>query len=588
MQINQPSWATIRGELASTLPITGWLPAYTKKLFRADIIAGITLTAFAIPELMAYAQLAGLPPEYGLYAGIVAPLVYCLFGTIREMNIGPSSSEAILTAAMLGMLVGIDNARYASLAALTVLMAGSLAIIARIFRLGFIVNLISETVLKGFLAGMGLVIICGQLFKILGIKSVSGAFFDQLLYLITHLPSANLPTVVIGVGAIAFLLCAERKCRKLPAALIVVIISILVMTYSDLASRGVQEVGVIPAGLPGLVIPTISFNDVQFIFPLAFAIFLLAYVEDMSIGTSLARRYHYKVDSNQELLALGATSIATSLFQGFPVAGSFSRTALNEINGAATQITGVIAAVLTAIVALFLTGLFTRMPEAIIGSLILVAVLRLVDVRGLWRIAKISRNEFGIAIATCTGVLLFGILSGVFLGVILSLTDILYRVTTPRIAILGRVPNTRQYADRIKHPENIALPGILIIRVDAPLIFANAELVKDRIEELIAEDPAVRLVLLDMSTSPIVDVSASDMIVDLYQELTTAGIKLRIADATWQVRRMLRISGVEDTIGEEITQTTSLETVLEDWNCAASATPVCPVPELEHISQDQK
>jgi sulfate permease, SulP family len=580
MQINRPS-DTISEEFASVLPITGWLPNYTRRLLRADVIAGITLTAFAIPELMAYAQLAGLPPEYGLYAGIVAPLVYCIFGTIREMNIGPSSSEAILTAAMIGMLSGIDAARYASLAALTALMAGSIAIIARFFRLGFIVNLISETVLKGFLAGVGIVIICSQLFKIFGIDPVQGAFFDQLTYLIYNLPSANIPTVLLGTGAIGFLICAERRCRKIPAALIVVIASILLMTFSDLASRGVHEVGSIPAGLPGLVIPAISFTDVQFLFPLALAVFLLAYVENMSIGTSLARRYRYKVDSNQELFALGATSIATSLFQGFPVAGSFSRTALNEINGAATQITGVIAAVLTAIVALFFTGLFTSMPEAIIGSLILVAVLRLIDVKGLIRIARISRNEFAIALATCGGVLLFGILSGVFLGVILSLTDILYRVTSPRIAILGRVPDTRQYADRIKHPENESIPGVLIIRVDAPLVFANSEIVKERIGELIDEDPTIKLMLLDMSASPIIDVSASDMIVDLHDELTTAGIQLRIADATWQVRRMLRISGVEEMIGEEVTQTTSLETVLADWNCAASTTPVCPIQETE-------
>ncbi len=569
----------MREELASTIPIAGWLPAYTRRLFRADLIAGITLTAFAIPELMAYAQLAGLPPEYGLYAGIVAPLVYCLFGTIREMNIGPSSSEAILTAAMLGILSGIDIARYASLAAVTALMAGSFAVLARFLRLGFIVNLISETVLKGFLAGVGLVIICGQLFKIFGIHSIQGDFFTQLIYLLSNLTSASIPTLILGIGAVLFLICAEKRCRKLPAALIVVMVSILLMSYTDLAARGIQVVGTIPAGLPGLVIPELSFTDFQILFPLAFAIFLLSYVENMSIGTSLARKYRYKVDANQELFALGATSIATGLFQGFPVAGSFSRTALNEINGAATQMTGVIAAVLTAIVALFLTGLFTNMPEAIIGSLILVAVIRLVDVKGLVRIARISRDEFGIAMATCIGVLLFGILSGVFIGVILSILDILYRVTSPRIAILGRVPDTRQYADRIRHPENEAIPGVLIIRVDAPLIFANAEIVKDRIEELVADDPEIKLVILDMSSSPILDVSASDMIVDLSQDLVAVGISIRIAEATWQVRRMLRISGVEKTIGEEVTQTTSLELVLADWNCAESTTPVCSLPE---------
>ncbi len=573
----------LREQIQAYLPITGWLPSYSKSLLRADLIAGMTLTAFAVPELMAFAQLAGLPPEYGLYAGIVAPLVYCLLGTIRHLNVGPSSSEAILTAAMLGLLTGIDASRYAALAALTVLMAGSIAIIARVFRLGFMVNLISETVLKGFLAGVGIVIIGGQLFKIFGIPSIKGAFFDQMGYLISSLGQANIPTLIISIISIGFLFGIGRKYPRIPSALIIVILSIIVVSVTDLTSRGVLVVGMIPAGLPGLVLPPLSFSDIQLLFPLAFAIFLLSYVEGMSIGTDLSRKYRYKVDANQELLALGVTGITTSLFQGFPVAGSFSRTALNEASGAKTQITGVVAAIFTAIVALFLTGLFSNMPEAVIGSLILVAVTRLIDIPGLIRISHISRNEFVIALATCVGVLLFGILSGVFLGVILSILDILYRFTTPRIAILGKVPGTRHYADRIRHPENEAMAGVLIIRVDAPLIFANAEMVKERIENFIGEDPDIRLVILDMSTSPIIDVSASDMIVDLCDELRTSGIEVKIAEATWQVRRMLRLSGVEETIGEEVTQTTSIETVLDDWNCNEKAATFCPLPSSQEI-----
>lgn len=567
-------------QITMLFPVLTWIPTYSRSLFRADILAGITLTAFAVPELMAYAQLAGLPPEYGLYAGIIAPLVYCLFGTIRQMNIGPSSSEAILTAAMLGTISGISLARYASLAALAVLMAGSIALIARFFKIGFIVNLISDTVLKGFLAGVGIVIISGQFFRILGIPSVPGAFFDQILYLLSHIPDISVPSLLIGISAIAFLFIAEMRFRRFPAALLVVFLAILLMSFIDHSGLGIAVVGTIPAGLPGLQIPEISFSDLQLLFPLSLALFILAYVENMSIGSSLSRKYRYRVDANQELLALGATSIATGLMQGFPVAGSFSRTALNEANGSRTLITGVVSAILTAIVALFLTGLFADIPEAIIGSLILVAVTRLIDIRGLVRIARISREEFMIAMATCTGVLLFGILSGVFLGVILSILDILYHVSSPRIAILGRIPGTHHYADRIRHPENEEIEGVLIIRVDAPLIFANASMVKEKIESIISADPTLTHVIMDMSTSPIIDVSASDMIVDLFGELAESGVKLKIAEATWQVRRMLRISGVEEIMGEEVTQNSSIEAVLADWNCSAADAAVCTVPSV--------
>lgn len=570
-----PLERTFSARVRSLLPVTAWITTYNRSLLRADLIAGVTLTAFAVPELMAYAQLAGLPPEYGLYAGIIAPIVYGIFGTIRQMSIGPSSSEAILLAGMLGTLSSVSVMAYESLAALAALMVGSIAILARVFRIGFIVHLISHTVLKGFLAGVGIVIISGQLFRILGIPSFRGAYFDQMTYLIHHLPETNIPSLLIGIGAIILLLIAEKKYRRFPSALLVVILSIILISLTDLPGQGVRIIGSIPGGLPGLVIPEVSFTDIQLLSPLALALFLLAYVENMSIGASLSRQYRYRVDPDQELLALGATSIATGLFQGFPVAGSYSRTALNEVNRAATPMTGVISALLTGVVAVFLAGLFANIPEAVIGSLILVAVTRLVDLKSLKRIAGISRDEFLIALATCLGVLFFGILSGVFLGVILSILNILYRVSSPHIAILGRVPGTHHYADQLRHPENESIPGVLIIRVDAPLIFANAQGVKDRIRERIGDDPTLTHVIIDLSSSPIIDVSAADMIVELSRELAEQGVSLRMAEATWQVRRMLRVSGVEATIGEEVTQTTSLETVLADWHCLDQGSPVC-------------
>ncbi|HWQ67378.1 MAG TPA: SulP family inorganic anion transporter [Methanospirillum sp.] len=572
--------------LCSYLPILSWYPGYSKLIFKEDLIAGITLTAFAVPELLAYAQLAGLPPVYGLYAGIIAPIVYCLFGTIRQLSIGPSSSEAILTAALLGTIAGGDISRYVSLAALTVFLVGIIAILARVLQLGFIVHLISATVLKGFLAGIGIVIIGGQLFKVFGIPGIQNGFFEQIGYLITHLDETNLPTLLIGLGAILLLSVAGHRFHKLPIALLVVILSIFLMRFSDLPSRGVAMVGTIPGGLPGFMLPDLNLVDIQLLLPLAFAVFLLAYVEQMSIGYTLSKKFHYRVDPDQELLALGATSIMTGLFQGFPVSGSFSRTALNEQNNARTLISGVLSAVLIGGVALFLTSLFYYMPEAVIGSLIIVAVAHLVDIKGLIRIARIRSDEFFIALATCSGVLLFGILSGIFLGVILSILDILYRVSSPRIAILGRIPGTSHYGDTIRHPENQPIEGVLIIRVDAPLIFANAEVVKERIDTLVHADSSIRLVILDMITSPIIDIQAADMMVDLYRHLQTFGVDMKIAEATWQVRQMLRLSGVEEDIGEEVTHTTSLDSVLRDWNCSNPKVVVCSIEKT--LDSDQR
>lgn len=570
----------------TVVPILSWLPFYTKKLLKADLIAGITLTAFAVPELMAYAQLAGLPPVYGLYAGIIAPLVYCILGTIRQMSIGPSSSEAILIAATLSLIAGGDPSLYISMAALIAIMAGILSLFAWIFRLGFIVHLISETVLKGFLAGVGIVIISTQIFRIMGISLGPRPFFDNMIYLATNLLSTNVPTLIVGGSAILFIFIANRRFPRVPAALIAITASVLIMSYTSLQEMGVAVVGSVPSGLPGIIIPNISFSSIQLLFPASLAVFILAYVENMSIGRDLEKKYHYTINPNQELFAFGATSLITGIFQGFPISGSFSRTALNEITRAATQITGVISALLIAIVTLFFTNLFSNIPEAVIGGLIIVAVTRLIDIRGLWRIATISLDEFAIALATCFSVLLFGLVSGVFIGVLLSITDILYRVSSPRIAILGKVPGTKHYADRIRHPENESIPGVLIIRIDAPLVFANAEMVKDRILEITVQDPTIQLILLDLSSSPIIDISASDMIVALSFELGRSGIQIRIAEATWQVRRMLRLSGVEDTIGEEITQSTSINTVLKDWNCSDHTQTVCTVQ--EPVSDDSK
>lgn len=554
-----------RKRIIGFFPIVSWLPSYSRDLLRYDLLAGITLAAFAIPELIAYAQLAGLPPQYGLYAGIVAPIAYLFFGTIRQLSIGPSSSEAILLASVLGTLVIADPERYIALAALTALLVAGIAFSARVFRLGFIVNLISVTVLKGFLIGTGLVIIVGQIPKVLGIPGISGGFIERLLALAASLGSANLYALAIGLGGIALLFLIEHRFPHLPGTLIVVILSIALMSATSLAERGVHVLGAIPGGLPALQVPAFGPGDPAMLFPLAFALFLLAYVETVSIGRSRARQQDAPVDTNQELVALGASSFAAGIAQGFPIAGSFSRTEMNVRNRAKTPLAGAFAAAITALVAVFLTGLFSNLPEAIIGALIIVAVIHMVDLAGLRRIASIRMPEAVIAVATLIGVLVFGILAGVFMGVILSLLEMLFRVTYPHTAILGRIGDTDRFGDISRHPENHQIPGVLIIRVDAPLIFANAATIKERILQEVHADPAIRLVILDLEASPILDVTAADMLGDLNDDLIIRGVALRIAEATGRVRDLIRRAGYEKSLGK-IGQETKIAAVLADWD----------------------
>lgn len=545
-------------------PIVSWLPAYSRDLLRYDVIAGITLAAFAIPELIAYAQLAGLPPQYGLYAGIMAPIAYLLFGTIRQLSIGPSSSEAILLASVLGTLVIADPSRYIALAALTALLVAVIAFSARVFRLGFMVNLISGTVLKGFLIGTGLVIIISQIPKVLGIPGTQGGFIEGVVAIAASLGDTNVYALAIGLGGIALLFLIEHRFPHLPGTLIVVILSIVLMSATSLADRGVHVLGAIPGGLPALQVPAFEPGDPAMLFPLAFALFLLAYVETMSIGRSRARQQDAPVDANQELIALGASSFAAGIGQGFPIAGSFSRTEMNVRNRAKTPLTGAFAAGIIALVAVYLTGLFANLPEAIIGALIIVAVFHMVDMAGIRRIAAISMPEAVIAVATLFGVLVFGILAGVFIGVILSLLEMLFRVTYPHTAILGRIGDTDRFGDTSRHPENQVIPGVLIFRIDAPLIFANATTIKERIMREVQADPAIRLVILDMEASPIVDITAADMLGDLNDDLIIRGVALRIAEATGRVRDLIRKAGYEKSLGK-IGQETKISTVLAEW-----------------------
>jgi high affinity sulfate transporter 1 len=535
-------------KLGVFLPVIIWLPKYDrKKLFRPDLIAGISLAAFSVPELMAYAELAGLPPEYGLYAGIVAAITYFFFGTIKQFVIGPSSSQAIMVASVIG-IIAVSPEHYLDLAMATAILVGIIFLAARVFRLGFIVNLIPVSVLKGFLAGVGLVIIGGQLYKLFGLEGGGGNFFEDIAYVFQNLGETNLPTLAVGLGFMALLLGIEHKYPKLPASLIVVALSIILMTITNLEGHGVHIIGEIPSGLPSPRVPELQQGDLQALLPLAAALFLLSYVESMSIGRTYAKKNGYKIDENQELVAIGTTNITTGRFQGFPVSGSFSRTAINDSAGGITPVSTFSSGIIIAIVALFLTGLFYNMPEVIIAVLVIVAVYKMVDIKELKRVRSHSHVEFFIAMISMALVLILGVLEGVIFGVILSFIYMLYRIAATRVRELGRVPGTHIYRDIERHPENKTIPGIKILRVDAPLLFANAVNAEDKILARVEADPETKQVILDLESSPIIDLSATDMLSELYEKLDEKGIKLFVANPTSEVRDAMRLEGLDKKI----------------------------------------
>src|SRR5664280_1568013 len=367
-------------KISSYIPVTQWARSYDRDHLRPDLIAGITVGAFTIPEAIAFVSLAGLPPEVGLYSAMVGLLVYMILGSSRQLNIGPTSTISILVGSTLGSLMIVNACQYAMIASLVAISAGALALLSWVFRLGFIVKFISKTVLTGFLAGIALFIASGQLPKLFGLPGSSGNFFQRIYYLIVHIDQTNLATLAIGIGGILFLILATKKFPKLPNTLFLVLGSIVLITYSNLTNLGVNIVGSIPPGLPAIIIPDPTLLDVNTLLTLAATVFLVSYVEGFIFASEYAAKNKYKVDGNQELLALGVSNIAVGFFQGLPIGGALSRTALNDESGAKTPLAGGICGLIILLVLLLFTGLFYNLPEAILAAIVLFVIRALIDI----------------------------------------------------------------------------------------------------------------------------------------------------------------------------------------------------------------
>jgi high affinity sulfate transporter 1 len=555
----------------SVFPPARWLAEYRASWLAPDAVAGVTLAAYAIPVSLAYATLAGLPPAHGVYGYLVGGLAYALFGSSRQLAIGPTSAISMLVGATVGGMAGGDPQRWADVAALAALVFAALSLLAWLLRLSALVSFISETILLGFRAGAALVIGMTQLPKLLGVPGGGEHFFERAWALVGQLGDTNPVVLGFGLVALALLLLGERVLPGRPVALGVVVLAIAVLSMTGLGEAGLATVGELPRGLPSLARPSLRARDVEGIVPLAFACFLLAYIESVSAARTLARRNGYEIDARQELLGLGAANLAAAFGQAYPIAGGLSQSAVNDKAGARTPLALVFASLTIALCLLFLTGLIAALPTVVLAAIVLVAVKGLIDLPGLRRLWHLSRVEFAIAMVAFSGVLLLGILRGVILAALVSLLMLIVRTANPHVALLGRVPGTRRYSDLERNPDNEPIPGALVFRVEASLLYFNVQSVRADLDAAIrAAGSGLRLVVGDLSSSPNVDVSGAAMLAELGRELAGQGVALRLVEARSGVRDLLRAEGLGEHVGE-VSRRISLDDVIEDFLAGAGS-----------------
>ena len=560
--------APVRGWRAA-FPPAQWFPAYQAHWLRHDAIAGVTLAAYGIPVSLAYASLAGLPPQYGIYCYLVGGLFYALFGSSRQLAIGPTSAISMLVGVTVAGMAGGDPGRWADIAALTALVIAGMCLLAWLLRLSSLVNFISETILLGFKAGAALTIAMTQLPKLFGVTGGGEHFFERIVILWGQLPETNFVVLTFGVIALALLLLGEKFLPGRPVALLVVVVSIVALSVTPLAELGFKIVGELPQGLPDFRLPELRVRDVDGVLPLAFACLLLAYVESVSAARALAQAHRYEIDARQELLALGAANLGAAFFQAYPVAGGLSQSSVNDKAGARTPLALVFASITIGLCLLYLTGMLRNLPNVVLAAIVLVAVKGLINVRELRHVWRVSRFEFAVSMVAFAAVLLLGILKGVMVAVLVSLLLIIRRAAHPHVAVLGRIPGTRRYSDVERNPDNVTVPGALLFRVESSLLYFNVEHVREVVWQRIrsaAEPP--KLVVCNLSTSPYVDLAGARMLAKLHEDLAAAGIRLRLVGAHASVRDILRAEGLEERVGP-ISREVAMADVVDEFRTAA-------------------
>jgi SulP family sulfate permease len=552
------------------LPASAWLRSYPREWLRGDLIAGITLAAYLLPAGLGDASLAGLPPEAGLYACLFSGLVFWFFCSSRHTAITVTSAISLVIGASIAPMSGGDPARHAALAAATALLVAIIAFLAWLAKAGTIVNFISEPVMTGFKCGVALFLASTQLPKLFGYSGGHGDFWERSAHFFRHLGQTNTAALLTGLAALAVLILGKIFLKNKPVGLFVVIGGILAGTLLGLEAQGVKMLGQVPHGLPPLGLPAVKGSDLNELLPLALACFLLGAVETAAIGRMFVTKHGGRFDSNREFLALAVANLAAGFGRGFPVSGGMSQSLVNESGGARTPLSGLIAALIVLLVTLFLSGLLRSLPQPALAAIVLVAVAGLFKVHALKRLWIYDRAEFVVAMAALAGVLGSGLLRGVLVGAIISLVQLIRRAAKPHVAMLGRIPGTRRFSDMARHQGNEPVPGIMICRPEAGLIYFNVSHVRDTIMAAVdAATPKPGLLLLDLSAAPRVDLQAAETLGALHKELAAAGVRMQIVEAYASVRDRLRQEGLEEKTGT-INRHTSVADAVEAFQSAAA------------------
>jgi high affinity sulfate transporter 1 len=550
MNSSEPKHLNSDRSTSQWIPAIRWLGNYDRKWFRGDVLAGVTLAAYLLPAAIGDASLAGLPPEAGLYACLFSGLTFWLFCSSKHTAIAVTSAISLLLGSSLGEMAGGDASRFGALASGTAILVAFIALVAWLLKAGAIVNFISESVMVGFKCGVALFLASTQLPKLFGFHGSHGDFWENSAYFIRHVNETNVTSLIVGSVALALLALGKMYLKKKPVALFVVVGSIILSSLLSLETYGVKLLGEVPQGLPAISLPAVQWVDVKNLLPLAFACFMLGAVETAAIGRMFTAKHGGRFDANQEFIALAVANLAAGVGRGFPVSGGMSQSMVNESGGARTPLSGAIAAAFILVVVLFLSHLLRTLPQPVLAAVVLVAVAGLFQLSTLKHLWQSDRSEFVVAIAAFLGVLGSGLLHGVLIGAIISLVQLIRRVSRPHVALLGRIPGTQQFSDCERHPGNEQITGIMIFRPEASLYYFNVEYVCDLIVDRVrAEATPPQRVILDLSGSPSIDLQGTQTLSLMVDELNATGIRVQLVDARSSVRERLRSEDLDAKLG---------------------------------------
>jgi sulfate permease, SulP family len=553
------------------LPGVSVLRGYQRGWLRGDLLAGVTVAAYLVPQVMAYAEVAGLPAIAGLWAAAGPLVIYAILGSSRQLSVGPESSTALMTAAAVTVLVAGDQQNYAATAAALALAVGAVSLLCWLARLGFLANLLSHPVLIGYMAGIAVLMIVSQLSKVTGIPVTGDSTLSELWSFLANLDQVRLPTLAVAAGTFVLLAASQRLKPRWPGPLIAMVFAAAAVGIFNLDQVGVETVGSIPRGLPTVSIPDFSTIDLSTLLPAALGVMIVAYTDNVATARAFAARRREVIDARQEFLALGMANLSAGLSSGFPVSSSGSRTVIGDALGSRTQLYSLVAAAMVLLTLLFLGPALATFPMAALGAVVVFAAFRLIDLAELRRIARFRRSELVLALATTAAVLIFDVLYGIAVAVALSILDLLRRIARPHDGILGFVPGLAGMHDIDDYATGRQMPGLLVYRYDAPLFFANAEDFKRRaLESIDGADPPVEWFLLNAEANTEVDLTAVDALEEVRKTLAERGIVFALARVKMDLREDLAPTGLIDRIGEDRLFPTlpTAVTAYEEWYAA--------------------